>query len=96
MSCHCCCRLVVRVSIKPSTCQCRCCAQLQAPLKNEAYGKDDFLKAFKSLRWAERIVVTGEALTQRLLGRHQLVQRLVESCIDESHTRRPDLSLAEG
>ena len=82
--------------MKTSTCQCRCCNQLQALLKNEAYGKQDFVKAIKSLRWAERIVVTGEALSQRLLGRHQLVHRLVESCIAQSHTRSPDLNLAEG
>lgn len=72
-----------------STFWCRCGTQLQALCAKEAASREDSVKVVETLRWAERIVVTGEALTQRLLGRRQLVQRLLESCIDEtrsSHT----------
>ena len=41
------------------------------------------MKMIETLHWAERVVVTGEALMQRLLGRRQLVQSLLEACIDD-------------
>ena len=68
---------------------CRCGAQLQVLCAKGNPSREDTTKMLESLRWAERIVVTGEALMQRLLGRRQLVQRLLESCIDDvgsSHT----------
>ena len=54
------------------------------------------MTVFESLRWAERIVVTGEALMQRLLGRRQLVQRLLESCIDDTESSYTGLRPAQG
>ena len=61
----------------------RCRTQLQAVLEKDGPGREDFIQAIDELCWAERIIVTGEALSQRLLGRQDLVQRLLESCIDE-------------
>lgn len=41
------------------------------------------MKMIETVHCAERIVVTGEALLQRLLGRRKLAQSLLETCIDD-------------
>lgn len=63
---------------------CRCGTQLQALCADGAPSREDIMKAVESVRWAERLVVTGEALTQRLLGRRQLVESLLQSCINDT------------
>ena len=44
------------------------------------------MNAVQAFRWAERLAVTGEALTQRLLGRRQLVESLLQSCINDTRS----------
>ena len=51
----------------------RCWAELQTLVVKDSPSREDYVGAIEVLRWAERIVVTGEALSQRLLGRHTLV-----------------------
>ncbi len=54
------------------------------------------MKVLEAVRWAERIVVTGEALMQRLLGRRQLVQSLLESCTDDTESSHANYRPAQG
>lgn len=77
-------------------CRCRCCAQLQAIVDKEAPSREDYVEAIEALSCAERVVVTGEALSQRLLGRHHLVDRLLQSCIDDSSSHLQEERPAAG
>ena len=62
----------------------RCWAELQTLVIKDSPSRENYVGLIEVLRWAERIVVTGEALSHRLLGRHTLVQRLLQSCIVDS------------
>ena len=76
----------------------RCWAELQTLVVKDSPSREDYVGAIEVLRWAERIVVTGEALSQRLLGRHTLMQRLLQSCIvgSDSGSGSPNKQHASG